>query len=396
MTHDVLIDLTPLDTPCRYTGTGRYIAELAAALAALTPSERRGLDIGALTALGGPAPLGDLTWKGSPTLVYGGYSGYGDRDEAEWLMARRTRLVATLLRDPPRLFHAPYHLGTPRGSFVPRVVTCHDLVRLVLHRDYLPGRWAYRRLLLLLDALRFHAARRVIAISRFTADDIVRLLGVPASRIDVVPHGVDLAWFRPPGPGPEAEAAALVRRKWRLDERPYVLHLGAADPRKNVDTLLRGFARAEVPDLDLVLIGKLKPAQREAIDRVVAEAGSPAGVRLLGYVPDEELPAILAGALALPFTSSYEGFGFTPLEAMACGCPVIATGATSIGEVVGDAALLVPPRDEVALAGALRRIAAEPSLRQDLRRAGLARAAQFTWRDTALGTVESYARALRG
>jgi glycosyltransferase involved in cell wall biosynthesis len=388
--YDVFLDLTPLDTPSRFTGTGRYIAELASALSALSPSERQGLAIGGLTALSGPSPVGALTWKGSPKPVW------GDRDENKWLMARRTELTLTLRRERPRLFHAPYQLGTPRGSFVPRVVTCLDLVRLVLHKDYLAGRWAYRYILHGLEALRFHSARRVITISKFTADDVVRLLGVPASKIDPVPLGVDLDWFRPPREGAEAERAAGILKKRGLDERPYVLHLGAADPRKNVDTLIHGFARAKIPDLDLVIIGKLKEAHQEVVKRALAESGNPRGVRLLGYVPDEELPAILAGALALPFTSSYEGFGFTPLEAMACGCPVITTGVTSIGEVVGDAGVLVPPRDVGALAEALRRVAGDAALRADLRRAGLARAAQFTWKKTALGTVESYAKALRG
>jgi glycosyltransferase involved in cell wall biosynthesis len=266
----------------------------------------------------------------------------------------------------------------------------------VLARDYLPVPWAYRWILQGIEMTRFRSARRVIAISKHTADDIIRILGVRASAIDVVPHGVDHDRFHPMKPGQEAEEAASALRRWKLDERPYLLHIGAADPRKNVDTLIHGFARAKLPEVDLVILGRLVPSQKAIIDRAIEEVGRPPSVRLLGYVPDADLPAILAGALALPFTSSYEGFGFTPLEAMACGCPVITTGVTSIGEVVGDAALLVPVRDVDALAAALRRVATEASLRDDLRRAGLARAAQFTWRSAAIGTVDSYARALRG
>ena len=391
MEPDVLVDLTPLETPTRFTGIGRYVEELGSALAKLSPSERQGLEIGALTALSGPSAIGPLDWKGSPEPLFGD----GDVEETRWLMARRTLLAATLRRRPPRLFHATQNLGTPRGSTVPRVLTCHDVVRLAMPRDYLAGRWAYRWILHGLEIARFRSARRVIAISRCTADDVIRLLGVEPSRIDVVPHGVDLGKLRPPRAGAEAEAAAAVLRKWGLADRPYFLHLGAADPRKNVDTLIHGFARAGLAGVDLVLIGRLKPSHRATVERSLEEVGRPPSVRLLGFVPDEDLPAILAGALALPFTSTYEGFGFTPLEAMACGCPVIATGLTSIGEVVGDAALLVPPRDPGALAAALRRVATESSLAGDLRRAGLARAARFTWRETALGTVESYARALR-
>jgi glycosyltransferase involved in cell wall biosynthesis len=389
---DVLLDLTPLETTTRYRGIGRYIEKLADGIADLTPSERHGLDIKALTALGGPHPIGSLAWRGSPKPLY--------KDDpwgtTQWLTARRTRLVATLLRNPPRLLHLTQNLGTPRGSFVPRVITCHDLVPLVLARDYLRVWWAYRFILHGLEMSRFRSAVRVIAISKHTADDIIRVLGVRPSAIDVVPHGVDFDRFHPIKPGQEAEEAAAILRRWKLDERPYLLHIGAADPRKNVDTLIHGFARAKLSDVDLVIIGRLTPSHQARVDRALEEVHRPPSVRQLGYVPDADLPAILAGALALPFTSSYEGFGFTPLEAMACGCPVITTGVTSIGEVVGDAALLVPVRDVDALASALRRIATETSLRDDLRRAGLARAAQFTWRSTALGTVDSYARALRG
>jgi glycosyltransferase involved in cell wall biosynthesis len=389
---DVLVDLTPLETTTRYRGIGRYIEKLAGAIADLTPSERHGLDIAGLTALGGPHPIGPLTWKGSPQPLYSD-TPWG---VTQWLTARRTRLVATLLRSPPRLFHITWNAGTPRGASVPRVVTCHDIVPLVLARDYLHVWWAYKWILQGIEMSRYRSARRVIAISKHTADDIVRVLGVRPAAIDVVPHGVDFERFHPIGAGPEADEAAAVLRRWKLDERPYFLHIGAADARKNVDTLIHGFARAKLSDVDLVLVGRLTPAHQARVDRALEDVGRPPSVRQLGYVPDADLPAILAGALALPFTSSYEGFGFTPLEAMASGCPVIATGVTSIGEVVGDAALLVPVRDVDALASALRRVATETSLRDDLRRAGLARAAQFTWRSAALGTVDSYARSLRG
>ena len=207
---------------------------------------------------------------------------------------------------------------------------------------------------------------------------------------------MDLDRFRPPAPGAESDAAAAIRQKHGVGLRPYLVHLGAADPRKNVDVLIAAFARANIPDLDLVLVGRLSPNHEEVVRRAVREAGNPRGVRSLGFVPVDELPAILAGALALPFTSSYEGFGFAPIEAMACGCPVIATGKTSIGEVVGDAALLVPARDVDALVSALLHLVTDPALRRDLSNAGLARAARFTWRNTALGTIDSYARALRG
>jgi glycosyltransferase involved in cell wall biosynthesis len=387
MTYDVLVDLSALDTSSRYTGTGRYVHELGIALQQLSSSERRGLSIGALAAIQGPEPMGPLDWPGSAELRY-----RADR-EAAWLMDRRLWLPWTLRRLKPRLFHATYHMGTPRGSGVPRVVSCLDLIRLVRHEEYMPGRWAYRRALAVAEGARFHAATRVLAISQHTADDLVRLLHVPARKVDVALLGVDLARYHP-FEGAEAEAARATRARHRLSERGYLFYAGLADPRKNVDVLIAAFARAKLEGLELVIIGKQRAADMRRIDAALSRAGRPPSVRLLGFVPEDDLPAIIEGALALVFCSTYEGFGNVPIEAMACGCPVIHTGLTSMRETVADAGLVVPARDVQATAAAIRRIVTEASLYAELRRAGLARAAGFSWKNTALGTVECYAKAL--
>ena len=179
MNADILVDLTPLDTFSRYSGTGRYVRDLSQALSALTPAERHGLSIGGLVSLDGEHAVGALDWSGSADIRW------PLAREVAWLMARRTRLPFTLRRARPRLFHATYSLGTPRGSGVPRVVTCLDLVPLVFPDEYLPGRGVYRRALRAVEALRYHTARRVQAISRNTADELIRLLHIPASRIDI-------------------------------------------------------------------------------------------------------------------------------------------------------------------------------------------------------------------
>jgi glycosyltransferase involved in cell wall biosynthesis len=274
------------------------------------------------------------------------------------------------------------------------VLTCHDLIRLVLHEQYLRGSRAYLEAFRLAEVARFASARRVIAISRYTADDLMRVLTIPASRIDVVHHGVDMDHFRPARDAAEEQRWAAKRTALGL-QRPYIIYIGAADPRKHVDTLILAFARARLENVDLVIAGHISVNDRKVIDAVWASEGRPASVRFVGFVPDDVMPALLAGSLALAYPSSYEGFGMPVLEGMACGAPVITTAATSLGEVAGDAALLVPPGDAAALTSALTRVALEPSLRRDLREAGLARARQFTWKATALGTVDSYARALR-
>lgn len=386
MNHDILIDLTPLGTPMRFTGTGRYIHELGLALAKLSRDERRGLSIAGLVALTGDAAVGQVEWPGRES------GGWGQWRELEWLMARRTRLPFTLRRAKARLFHATYALGTPRGSGTPRVITCLDLVRLVHHADYLAGRPIYRRLLHLAEALRYHSARRVLAISQNSADEAMQLLRVPASKIDVVHPGVDLERYRV-FEGEEACRAAQTRQQYRLD-RPYIFYLGAADPRKNIDVLIAAFAKARVDDLELLWIGKPRPSDQAAFDKAMANAGHPRGVRALGFVPEPDLPAIIAGALALVCCPTHEGFPNVHIEAMACGCPVIAPATTSMRETIADVMLVVPPRDVAATADAIRRIAGDAALRRQLSAAGVARAQHFSWRNTALGTVECYARAL--
>jgi glycosyltransferase involved in cell wall biosynthesis len=384
---DVLVDLTPLDTASRYTGTGRYVHELGKALHALSLRERGDLRIEGLVALSRQNAVGPLTYAGGGTP-------HDAEGEIAWLFQRRRALPSTLRAIRPGLFHATYHLGTPRGSFVPRVVTCLDLIPQVLHEEYMPGRWAYRWLLRSADALRFHSARRVQAISQHTADDLMRLCQVPASKIDVVHLGVDLDRYRLLTPEEETRAVA-VRERYGLKTGGYVFYMGAADPRKRVDVLLAAFAKAAEPGLELAILGHVRPAHEQVFARAMKEAGNPSGVRMLGFVPEEDLPSIISGALGFVFCSVYEGFGEPPIEAMACGCPVITTGLTSMKETLGEAAVIVPPGDVAATADAIRRLVRDPALRRDLASAGHRQAQRFSWRNTALATIDSYQRAFR-
>jgi glycosyltransferase involved in cell wall biosynthesis len=257
----------------------------------------------------------------------------------------------------------------------------------------LPGRPVYRRFLLAANAARFWSARRVQAISQHTADDLMRVLGIPASKIDVVHLGVDLERYRPLGEA-EREASKAVLERHQLQAGRYFFYMGAADPRKNVDVLIDAFVKAKVDDFELVLLGKLRPSDEERYRIALEAAGRPRNVRFAGFVPESELPVVIACARGFVFCSTYEGFGNVPVEAMAAGCPVITTGLTSMRETVADAGLLVPPRDAKATADAIRRLAFDDALHRDLSRAGQQRARRFSWRNTALATVQSYRRAL--
>ena len=176
--------------------------------------------------------------------------------------------------------------------------------------------------------------------------------------------------------------------------RPFVLYLGTLEPRKNLPALLRAFD-AVAPDVphELVLVGAEGWMTGPIFDTWRALRHQDR-VRLAGFAPAAALPAWYSAADLFAYPSRYEGFGLPPLEAMACGTPVITSNVSSLPEVVGDAALTVDPSDEVALSAAIRRVLTDPALSADLRERGLRRAATFSWARTAAATVAAYREAV--
>lgn len=278
------------------------------------------------------------------------------------------------------VLHSPVNV-LPRASPAPGVLTIHDLSFLRL-----PDRLSASRRRYLSVAARTSArhARRIIAVSESTRDDVVELLGVPPERVTVIPLAADERYR----PADEMAIGAFRARK-NLAE-PFVLFVGTLEPRKNVSTLLRAFAALskEIPH-KLVLVGAqgwMTAEMYETLQRL----GLADRVRLTGFVPVEELPLWYSAADVFAFPSSYEGFGLPPLEAMACGAAVITSAVSSLPEVVGDAAVIVPPGDVDELAGALRRVLADPKLRADLGRKGIVRAGLFSWERMAQQTAQVY------
>jgi len=228
-----------------------------------------------------------------------------------------------------------------------------------------------------------HAARRadaIVAVSHHARHDIVRTLGVPGERVHVVYHGVDPR-FQEQGNGEFTDLAP-----------PYVLSVGTIQRRKNLDVLVEAARelRAAGRDFTLAIAGR-RGWKTEEFDRACKRTP----VRLLGVVPDESLPSLYRNAAAFVQPSSYEGFGLTALEAMAAGAPVIAAEAGSLPEVVGDAGLLVPPRDVAALQAALAKVLDHPGLADELRVAGRNRSLRFNWQQSAAEHVSAYRAALR-
>ncbi len=280
------------------------------------------------------------------------------------------------LRLGPRLLWSPSNTGPL--AVRRQVVTIHDVSSLE-HPEWFSSPFAkwYRFLLPRLA----RRAQTIIAVSEFTRDRIVALCHVDEHRVVAIHNAVDSRFVRRP-----AAEAESVCRELQIPSGRYILALGSLEPRKNLPRLLQAWdgVRPRLPaDLWLVLSGaKGKPL----VFGDVSLEHLPPNVFLSGYVPDEHLPALYSGALAFVFPSLYEGFGLPPLEAMACGTPVIASNTTSLPEVVGDAALTVDPLDSHAIAEAIRRLVADADLRASLAKRGLARARLFSWEKAAAQT----------
>lgn len=297
---------------------------------------------------------------------------------AEWMVLRLPRLWThlalgpELARRPPDLFFEPAHV-LPVTCPTLSVVTVHDLGYEYFPEAHTPFQRWYLRL-----TTRWHvrAARLLLADSQATRNDLINLYGADPSRIEVVYPGIDLDAFRPVR---DPDRLERVRARYAGGAR-YLLYVGTIQPRKNVDRLVQAFARvaAEVSDVVLVLAGK--PGWHvDPLRRLIAHEGLGERVRMPGYVPEHDLPALFSGAEAFVFPSLFEGFGFPVLEAQACGTPVLTSTASSLPEVAGDAALLVDPLDVEAIAAGLLALLRDADLRRRLVEQGFVNVHRFTW-----------------
>ena len=297
--------------------------------------------------------------------------------ESSGLYSVREQLSIPLnvLRLAPALFHTPHYVLPPLTP-CRAVVTIHDCIHLMFPQ-YLRHRlaYAYARTMLWTAA---HRSSRILTGSEAAKRDILRFFDVPASKITVIHHAVDDLFFRDPG---EAELAR-VRERYGLHGR-FVMYSGNVTPHKNLERLVEAFAllrRDGHDDLKLVVSGA-GPSRYSSLRGAVRRHGLDDGhVRFLGYQPEAALSALYRLADVFAFPSLYEGFGLPPLEAMACGTPVVASNASSLPEVVGDAAVLVDPVEPRAIADGIHQALDDTALRGRLRERGLARARSFSWR----------------
>jgi glycosyltransferase involved in cell wall biosynthesis len=323
------VDVAPLVQT--RAGTARWIRGLLRALAAREEIE-----------------IEHMSWGGSGRLV-------AAARDVLWYPLLLPRSAGRLHLD---VLHCTIFRG-PLRSRIPTIVTVHDLA-VLRHPEVFPV-WTR---LYGASALRstVRAAARVVAVSDFTARETSEMCGVDPERIDVVPNAVDPV-FAATGPSAEGD---------------YLLAVGTLEPRKNLERVVEA---ARLLGAELRVVGA------RGWGGVTVDGG---GIRWLGRVPDEELAALYRGARCFVYPSLYEGFGIPVAEAMACGAPVVTSSGSAMAEVAGDAAVLVDPRDPRAIAAGIEEAG---SRRQELRAAGIARAALYTWRRAADAALQSYRKA---
>ncbi len=272
---------------------------------------------------------------------------------------------------------------------VPGVITIFDLTFLLLPEAFRPLNRLYLQTMTQISARR---AAHICSIAKHGKMDIVKYLGVPESKVTVVYPGLDPRFALPP----TAEEVADFRRRKGLPER-YVLYLGTLEPRKNVPALLRAFAAIKkyVSGVELVLAGG-KGWGFEQIFAEVERLALQECVHFPGFVPTQELRLWYASADLFVYPSRYEGFGLPPLEAMACGTPVITSNVTSLTEVVGDAGITISPDEEEVLADAMVHLLNSPEELAMRRENGLQQAAGFNWYESARIQANVYRRVLNG
>jgi glycosyltransferase involved in cell wall biosynthesis len=290
------------------------------------------------------------------------------------------RPAREITRSKADVFWYPWNIAGPSRAEAPVVVTMHDVAPIALPDPRLL-RWRKNLRWRLRYAATARRATIIVADSAFTADEVQRLLGYPRARMHVVLLAADDV-APPPAAG---DAAALERLGVK---RPFVLTVGAADPRKNLALVQRAMPQvlARHPGLKLVLAGP-RPRTEQDAERPWQQT--------LGFVSEAELAALYRTAEVLVMPSTYEGFGLPVLEAMRLGTPVIAARASSLPEVGGDAAAWVEPHDDVRLAAMISKVLSDAHTANAMRAASRAQAARFSWDDTARRTIAAFDHAAK-
>ena len=371
----IAIDATSV--PQRPAGAGVYAIELVRALAGMHAGDGYALFTRACAF--DPYVSGRRNWR-------------VERIDAGCRQARLLWEQAVLPRRTAALgidvLHSTHHTLPLRPMRARRVVTIHDVTFFLTPERYTPARRLYMQTMTKLAA---RVADAIIVPSETVRRDVLRLLRMPASKVRAIHEAAGGRYM----PVTAAEASSVAYRYGLA--APYVLSVGSLEPGKNRARLIRAMAalRDEGFEHGLAIVGQ--PAWTYQQDYALVERlGMSDRVRFLGYVPDEDMPALYNAASVFAFPSLYEGFGLPVLEAMACGTPVITSNVSATAEVAADAAVLVDPLSVEAISAGLRALVSDVGMREGLAARGLARVAGFTWERAARETHAVYAQVARG
>ena len=283
------------------------------------------------------------------------------------------RIPLSLVRERAHLLHEPHYV-LPPATRCRTVVTIHDCIHLMFPQ-YLPGRLAhaYARMSMW-SAVR--KSDRILTVSEASKRDILKFFDIPPEKVAVIYNAIDERFLMPP----DEQRTDAIRQRYQLDH-PFLLYIGNIKPHKNLERLIEAFGRVRangLSELRLIIIGdeiSKYPPLRQAVHRHRLNKF----VRFLGFQPYETLAVFYRLARAFVFPSIYEGFGLPPLEAMACGAPVVTSNVSSLPEIAGGAAILVDPYDPDSIADGIARAVTDEALRAQLVARGLARARDFSW-----------------
>ena len=294
------------------------------------------------------------------------------------------------------LVHIPNLFSVPRMLPCPYVITVHDMLEHMSRAGQQTGFWGTCHMQMTRQVLR--GAARIFAVSKFTCTEIEKLFDIPTSRIEVVYNAIDERFLRGHATAADRE---LIAQRFQVNY-PFLLYAGRISPHKNVVRMIEAFSALKTelekeqayPDLKLIIIGDDLSGNPD-LRRTVVRSGVQNDVRFLGFIPIEVLRIFYDSAKVFVFPSLYEGFGLPPLEAMAHGTPVVTSNATSLPEVVGNAAVLVNPENVFDIMRALHRVLVDEALRARMKERGYRQVTKFSWENSVGRVLDVYRQVTR-
>jgi glycosyltransferase involved in cell wall biosynthesis len=291
-------------------------------------------------------------------------------------------LPARLRHDKPDLLYST----VPEGILFPsvkQIVTLHDIFPVKASESKAKMRYHFLYTLPIL----LRNSRAIICVSEYTKQDVIDYYGIKDKPIFVIYEGFDKQKFYRRQPG-------IIKKKFGIHQ-DYLLYIGDMRPYKNIERTLEAFKMLDMKDYLFVIGGRKDPRFYPSVKHKVDELSLHDRVVIPGYIPENDLPHLYSEATAFILPSLYEGFGLPPLEAMACGCPVIVSNVTSLPEVCGDAAFYIDPKNVQSIADGISRVLTDEKLRKSLSKKGFARARLFSWERSAREHIKVFEEVMR-